>query len=768
MRSYFFILFLFTSAASFAQGGKKLPQKEKPPTQSEMEAVMKQARQMIDEMNPENKKMMDSMGINMPSFKNVPQVGDKALADAYAMEGVIVPPKNAKLIATIPTQTFSSAELLNYIKTTSASVATEIKPESKQTADKLIDLFKKDKYYGAMIASAANGLWTMGYKEAGVYLMGKATEALPNADNYNNYSAYLTMTGAAHMAIPVLNTLNSIHKKNSTILNNLGHAWLQLGDEPKATKYLDSTIMIYAYHPQANFTKCLVEESKGRTAEATVALKRSLKHSTTNEKLNKLKKLEKNPGPRKYHIPKVYTSSTFNLGIYTAMIPTVYAKIAGEAEENQWKQFREQIWKEIEKLEKKREALKKSLDEEAKQMGATMLKQKSQPVFPPYYFQASDRYRDYLEGLGRNMQKSMNEEMEAIQKMMDLKTAYGKELEAERKRYQKKENEAGVPLGPNCAGETPIHTKYLTTINGMNQKNNDLKVEEKVKTTYQHFYYATAIAVTDAQAMKAVLDLKIDFLSTLRELRHEFNPGVVCKEEKLPEYKNKELPDYDEVNCNILNWIYFPGFGSIVMRCNNMSMNINSKLLPFSGSLTANFDGYVEHASIGVKLKAGEIKTSAWFDKDGNFVEVKGSGSITIKGIEVSAGGVMNEDGFVKGSVEMGIGGELDFIPKTIEGEAPVEISLKETLGVGIEVSQEGIADFYVKEKVQGDIASNIEIDNTVETTPGMVSKTGEVTGHETATLPVKAPSVSISAGSRWSVNSGFSPAQGSLSGLKH
>jgi hypothetical protein len=767
------IFFLLANYFSTAQPGKKPAAKEKPPTQKEMEAMMKEAEKMMGEMSPEDKKMMDSMGIKMPSFKNVPQVGDKELADAYAMEGVVVPPKNTTLIPTIPTKIFSTNELLAYAKTTNASVATTIKPEAKQIADKVIELFKTDKYHGALIASAANGMWAMGYKESSVYLMGKAIEALPNANNYNNYASYLTMLGAAHMAIPILNKLNSAHRKNTTILNNLAQAWLQLGDEDKTNKYLDSTIMIYAYHPQANYTKCLVLESHGRHAEAIEALNRSLKHSITNKKLNKLRELEKDKTktqPKGYHIPKVYSSSSFNLNAYTAAIPSVYAKTAGMAEENQWIAFREQISQEKEKIEARRDGIIIMMDAEGQKNTTKPAKQKT-IVFPPYYHQALKRYQNYLEGERLSIKKETSEGVDYFQQWGKLKSAFRMALDAEKERYKKMEDAAGVPLPPNCDGELPIIAKYVAAINELNKKYNERLVKRLVTSYYQNYNYSTDIATTDLAALKAVLDLKIDFLQKLLELKHEHNNSIICsKENEESSYTKKELPDYDEVNCNILNTIWFPGFGSVVYRCNNATMMINSKLLPAGGSLTLRYDNFlVEQFSVAAKVKAVDIELGAKFDKDGKFVSGNGSVGTKIKGIDVSANGEIDEKGLIKGSADLGIDGELKFLPQGLEGEAPVELGLKGELGVSMDFDSEGNTDFTVKQKTEGTIASNVEIDNKVEMEPGKMSVGGKITEPETMKLPLpNAPSVSISAENSWSVNSGFSVAKGELSGIRH
>lgn len=759
-------MLLLTEADLFAQNKPK--PKEKPPTQTEMEKMMKEAQMEMDKMDPETLRMMDSMGIKRPNFKTVPKVSDKQLATAFEEEGIVIPSKKIKLIALLPKNVMSNTQLTAYIKITGQSIASIIKPEAKQMADKVIEQFKNDKYYGALIASAANGMWVAGYKEAATYLMGKATETLPNADNHNNFAAYLTMMGAAHMAIPVLEKLNTVHRKNSTVLNNLGQAWLQLGDVIKAEKYLDSTIIIYAYHPQANYTKCLILESKGKRAEAAVALKRSLKHSVTKNKLKKLRELEeKEYKPKGYHIPKVYFSASFNLGLYTAIIPKAYSKSAGMEQENQWKGFREQLSEEKNRIDAAITVVNRIVEDDINKMSAK-IKKHGVIIFPPYYEKATERLNSYMQGREINFAREVEAGVDYLQEWARLKGDFEKELTTEQERYEMK-TPNGQNLAANCAGEMPVITKYITAINDLNQKHNQKTVKRLVTEAYQFYQYSTDVAITDAAALKMVLEIKSDFLRRLIELKHEYygNLTECIKEKKEAVYKKGELPDYDEVNCQILNSISFPGMGSIIMRCNNMSMYLNPILSPVKGSITANFDGYIEQASIGVTVKAVDIEVGGVFDKDGNFVKGNVTVSTEIKGIKVSATGEADANGFTKGSLELGIGTELSFLPEGLEGESPVEISLKNELGLTMELGKEGITDMYVKDKITGDVAANIEVDNTIELTQGEISNTGEVTNPETMKLPVpKSPSISVSADNRWSVNSGHS-VTGSLSGLR-
>ena len=72
MKKYFFTLAVLLAAIiSFAQPGKKPSSKEKVPTQKEMQALLNEAKESMENLDDDTKKMMDSMGIKMPDIKSI-------------------------------------------------------------------------------------------------------------------------------------------------------------------------------------------------------------------------------------------------------------------------------------------------------------------------------------------------------------------------------------------------------------------------------------------------------------------------------------------------------------------------------------------------------------------------------------------------------------------------------------------------------------------------------------------------------------------------
>ena len=223
-------IFILCTIAAFSQTGKKSVAKEKPPTQKEMEAMMKDAEKMMGEMSADDKKMMDSMGFKMPSFKNVPKVTDKQLADAWEDENRIVPKRDVGRIAAIP-KAVATEKMGSYIDAVQKKIAAALMPAVVTMGNKVYAYIQANSKSTDEAGNMAMGLWMAGHTEIALYVLGKVSaQNGSSVDNTSNYAAMLSMLGAQHLAIPILNNLNARFPKNSTVLNNLGQAWFGLGE----------------------------------------------------------------------------------------------------------------------------------------------------------------------------------------------------------------------------------------------------------------------------------------------------------------------------------------------------------------------------------------------------------------------------------------------------------------------------------------------------------------------------------------------------------
>jgi len=268
-------------------------QNKNPTTQKEIDARMKEAQDALDKLTPEQRKMMEDMGMptKVPS-KTAAVAGatDAQIASAVNKDGV--PAKNSIFIAAIPKINVTATNLAAYIGTLNDYINKNLSPGAKQAGKDYYSELRRLKYSAEEIANVAIGFWTTGQLELAVSLAGKAcVEKNTNDDMLSNFSAMLSMGGAPHQAIPLLEYLSKKYPDNTTILNNLGQAWFYLGETTRADGYLEKAVKAFAYHPQANYTQCLIAESKGNTTRAIEKMKNSLKYSYSLDKFNKLRKL---------------------------------------------------------------------------------------------------------------------------------------------------------------------------------------------------------------------------------------------------------------------------------------------------------------------------------------------------------------------------------------------------------------------------------------------------------------------------------------------
>ncbi|HWC52238.1 MAG TPA: hypothetical protein VG676_01545 [Chitinophagaceae bacterium] len=265
-------------------------QQTNPTNNKEVQDKIKQAQQELDKLTPEQKKMMEQMGIsaNIPSLPN--GATDDQIALAAGNDGV--PKRNAALINAIPKIVLTSATVSSYIKTLNEYVEKNISANAMTFGQQVYAALKTNKYDALEIGNIALGYWLNGDLEPAVFLMSRAcADNSSDADLQSNYAAMLSMAGAPHKAIPLLEYLNKLYPDNTTILNNLGQAWFYLGETDKANSNLEKVVKAFAYHPQANYTQCLIQEAKGNKTNAIEKMKNSLAYSYSLDKVNKLSKL---------------------------------------------------------------------------------------------------------------------------------------------------------------------------------------------------------------------------------------------------------------------------------------------------------------------------------------------------------------------------------------------------------------------------------------------------------------------------------------------
>lgn len=637
-KSILLFVLIFVAVCSFSQPGKKpAKQKEKPPTAKEMEDMMKEAEKMMGEMSAEDKKMMDSMGIKMPSLKEVPKVSDQQLAEAWEDENRVVPKRNAARIAAIP-NAVTNERMAAYIAAIQNKLSTALKPEAIAMANKIYTYIQSISKSSAESGNMAAALWIVGKPELSLYVVGKICAGdAANTDNLGNYASMLSMLGAQHLAIPILNNLNAKFPKNSTLLNNLGQAWFGLGEINKAEKYLDSAIAIYAYHPQANLTKAAIEEHKGNTDKAREAVKKSIQHSYTKEKEERLRKLGDKLTYKDFRLPKRTKADPLNLaGFDIPLYPTSVEQCVQS--EKEWIEFYKQVGNKYSQLEKlKKQADEKGVQGYQQRMNADFSLVKKAMANPGTsgQFVSVPMYADRAGRMLKAYTDLHEVKMKAFyQKVKDfgqgegkaLKEAYDKEMEKLREEDEEQTGE-GKPNKDFCPKYREASDKYLNAINPKLYQFHQEEMRLKKEFINENAYWYMYIQWPDMfEASK--LGFQMGWLGALTQGKGSVDGPVydfpfvsitqyVCKKEE-KEPKTTKLQKFDDINCQYNDTMNLK-IVTIANNCSRMTSEFDFMFLKYvrkDDFERAEDDTYTGStikisAEAGKDLKAGPLKVEA-------------------------------------------------------------------------------------------------------------------------------------------------------------
>lgn len=250
----------------------------------EEESVIKDLEEQVT-MLKKQVAMMEGAG------KSISGISEKTFQQAE--EGsTVAPKKDVARINSLPKNILTDAELLSFVKKIHADVDKLIPAAEKTEALKIYSETKAK--YNSVVenGNAATGCWIYGHWEKALWLAGKAClDSMADPDILNNYCAFLTMIGAEHAAIPILKYLNNKYPKNSTVLNNIGQAWLGLGDMTNAKINLESATALFPSHSTANLTLSTIYLYEADSARAIAAMRRSLRNCFTIEKAAELESL---------------------------------------------------------------------------------------------------------------------------------------------------------------------------------------------------------------------------------------------------------------------------------------------------------------------------------------------------------------------------------------------------------------------------------------------------------------------------------------------
>jgi tetratricopeptide (TPR) repeat protein len=680
-------LILLASTLVFSQSKSKSKQKETPPTQKELAEMMKEMQMEVDNLDPESKRMMDSMGIKMPSSDMLPQMTDAQLQEAYDNDSRIVPKRDDVRITSISKTALTNTALPAFMSSTHRSVVAKLKPASNKKGEEVYKAIKAQYNSPVATGNAAVGLWMIGKTELALYVEGKACQDDPrNTDNLNNYAAMMSMSGGEQLSIPLLKYLNQRFPKNSTILNNIGQAWFGLGDVDKANSYLDSAVRLCANHPQANYTKSFIEESKDHQAAALDAAKRSIKKSYSPEKERRVSELGD-----KVKSDDISWNSRMPqdpLGLEKFHWPE-YPKNVEQSRkmEKEWSAFKLACETEMNALQSQQEGLEKVMNSAGQIRTQQLLQAGKQgrwfDAVPPLAPKAIIKLKYLVDGKDGQLQFSYQKKVEAMANAAGdeakLEKKLEKQLEEVHKKYDDQFGEGKLnPFAAACSDENSVINSFLSASNmPVQQASTDYLGFLRKMINDEIYYYQYTMWPEDFEVAK--VNAKLRWLNSIHGQYPAFhNSSSFCQAADSAKSASTKLAAFDDVHCMYHSELTTP-VGTIKTDCSRVTTQLDLKFLKLGLKQDMDKETFGDQfmscsvevgAGVSVGSKAGPIKAEASvsgalgleFDRTGlKDVIVKGSAGVSA-GSDIIKDGSMAGSGVSDVSLEVGMQGQVSII----------------------------------------------------------------------------------------------------------
>jgi hypothetical protein len=689
MKSIFLVVILVACNTSQLQAQMKQKQKstEAAPTAKEMEEMMRQAQQEMDNLDPETKKMMDSMGVKLPSLNNIPKVTDAELQQAFDDENRIVPQKDVSRIASISKTSLSNATLGAFVSSTHDKVVTRLKPSAKATGEEIYKAIKSQYNSSAATGNTAASLFMIGKFEIALYVMGKACIDGPtNTDNLNNYASMLSMSGAEQLSVPLLNYLNRRYPKNSTVLNNLGQAWFGLGEIDKANSYLDSAIRLCAYHPQANYTKSFIEESKDHSTAAVDAAKKSIRKSYAMKKEERLNKLGYKLKDKDLIWDKPMPADA--LGLEKFKWPRYPMNVLeSEALEKEWNAFKATCNQEITALESQQKKLEQDMVAINQKRTQHLISSSQKGLWvdpvPRSAPKAFIKLKYLIDGKDGQLAHAYQQKTEKLSNAyLAAGTMEGKlrmDLNNLEKKYEDAFGEGKAnPFEAVCKEENNLKNAFLTRANGdLEQASNDYLNFLRRKINDETYY--NQYTMWPEQFELAKVHAKLSWLISIRGQKVMFqNKSSLCQQKSNEKEKPFKLAAFDDVHCDYHSELRTP-VGTIRTDCSRMTTTLDLKVVKLGLKQDMDKETFGDQfmtcsVEVGVGASAGinqgPLKAeasiggslAAEFDRNGlTDLVVKTSAGVSA-GTDIISGGSMAGVGVSDLSLEIGVQGQISLI----------------------------------------------------------------------------------------------------------
>lgn len=249
-------IFFFVLGVVFAQPKPKPKQNT---GQAQMDKAMEEAMKgMSEEEKTEMRKMMKGI---------IPEMVKKPSSNVISFNDnkKLIPAKDMARIKSVFKKSFTDADIIGNAALLYSKLMAKIPAAEKVIITNVLTKAKT----GSLLMEAATISFIQGHNYAALGLAMKAVQAeQKNVIYQNNLAAILSQSGYPENAIPYLKKLAVQFPSNSTVLHNLGYAWLQLGEVDTARRFFNYAAARNPANPETALCQGVIQELKGDPKKA--------------------------------------------------------------------------------------------------------------------------------------------------------------------------------------------------------------------------------------------------------------------------------------------------------------------------------------------------------------------------------------------------------------------------------------------------------------------------------------------------------------------
>ena len=664
------------------------------PTQAEIDKMMKKAKLEMEKMkkDPKYKDVikdvpnMDSVMKKMPKEAIATSSKTKKTDTSFGA----LPAADTALIRSLPLRIFNKGELVSYLHNLNVKL-TESLHNSFGTDITNISVDNVTRT-GSSIA-----LWINGQPYESVLIALKGAEMNPdNVTLLNNIGGILTSCGLGVNAIPVLQYADQQQPGNNMIQNNLGQAYLSLGDVNKAQQYLLQSISTAAYYPDANLGLAYIYNKRGDKASAIKFAENSLRGAYSADAQHLLLKLKPNAKLMDYIRHRYKQPEFFNYHKYP-LLPQCVKVNQAVGLKPKYDAYQQTLWD----LEQKYSRLSRQEGELARKAANEKMIQAQKthrPLFRYFGFFANavlaDLWGNEYEDQFLRYDKRKKDYRDSI-KILDALYEAGMKAIDDKWRPILDDIETGSPADEAasksiCNERNELGNAYLPQYASLTE---DFQLETiKLYRNYLNDWsYWSYLASVDDHGYKQVF---YDMASTMARTLKEINTTKFiyrCHASGNGEKEKADAPEMEEPDCFFKPQIVLPlGGVNFEISCEGYKLEAGEGLL---GTIEYNMSSGDVTIAFGVGGKAPKLLFHNGGVEAGFEGEAKSQFFITFnKGTPIDCG-VLWE---AKLMAVIGIGGDKSKGVDDMQTKRGIEELVKAGFGSGVNVKKGGPLEFLV------------------------------------------------------------------------